>query len=370
MRVMILSDADSIHTRRWVTSLSQRGCEILLFNLLKCDLHHYEGMPGVRVYSCGFVLNDSAEFSQQLHDKFVYIKAIGAIRRQARAFRPDFLHAHYACSFGLLGALSGLHPYVLSVWGSDVYDYPRNGWLYKMLLRYTLHKADYLLSTSHCMARETQRYTQKPLLVTPFGVDMQRFRPVECVEKPSSFVIGTVKTLKACYGIDTLIRAFSKVVKTNPTLDVRLLIAGTGPDKALLESLCVELGIRNQVDFLGYIQNENLPELYARFDVAVSLSRAESFGVVAVEAMSCGCPVVTSDAEGFREVVDSGVTGFVVPKENPQAAAVAIQHFIDDPTLHTVMGMAARKRVGELYDWEKNVDAMMAIYRQVWSDRD
>lgn len=369
MKVMILSDADSIHTRRWVTSLSQRGCDILLFNLLKCDLHHYEGMPHVQVYSCDFVLNDSAELSQQLCDKLAYINAVGKIRQQARRFRPDFVHAHYACSYGLLGALTHRHPYVLSVWGSDVYDYPRNGRLYETLLRYTLRKADYLLSTSHCMARETQRYTQKPLQVTPFGVDMQRFRPMECEGKSAAFVVGTVKTLKACYGIDTLICSFAKVAQNNPTLDVRLEIAGVGPDKALLEHLCEELGVRSRVDFLGYVQNEQLPALYSRFDVAVSLSRAESFGVVAVEAMSCGCPVVTSDAEGFCEVVDSGVTGYVVPKDNPQAAANAIQRFVDYPALRQSMGNAARKRVAELYDWNKNVDTMMDIYHKVMSEK-
>lgn len=367
MRVFMLSDADSIHTRRWVTSLSQRGCEICLYTLLRCDLSAYDGMAHVEVCSADIVIGESASASQRLKDKLVYLMAIRGIRAKIREFHPDFLHAHYACSFGLLGALTGFHPYVLSVWGSDVYDYPRAGRIYRSLLEFTLRKADRVLSTSHCMARETNRYTDKPITVTPFGVDMGRFAPVESLGKPADFVVGNVKALKECYGIDTLIRAFSIVVNHNPQLDIRLLIAGTGPDKEQLQQLCESLEVASKVDFLGYIQNEELPKLYAQFDVAVSLSRHESFGVVAVEAMSCQCPVVTSDAEGFCEVVEQGVTGFVVEKENPQAAATAIQRFIDDRSLRERMGKAGRERVSRMYDWEKNVDLMMDVYRDICS---
>lgn len=365
MKVLLLSDASSIHTQRWVRSLSARGCNILLFNLLKCDLSPYDGMPNVEVFSCDFVLRDNAALSQRLLDKLVYIKALRHLRQQLRQFRPDFLHAHYACSFGLIGALSRFHPFVLSVWGSDVYSYPRQGGLYRHLLTFTLRKADHILSTSHCMARETNLYTPKKISITPFGVDMERFAPMPVADKPAAFVVGNVKTLKPCYGIDTLIRAFAIVHHHHPDTDIRLLIAGTGPDRDILIALCEELNIRHLVDFLGYIPNNELPQLYAKFDVAVSLSREESFGVVAVEAMSCGCPVVTSDAEGFCEVVDNNVTGFIVPKDNPQAAADAIERLIDSQQLRNQMSIAARKRVANLYNWERNVDTMMNIYQRV-----
>ena len=365
MRLLLIADADSIHTRRWVAALSQRGCEILLFNLLRCDCSCYDAMPHVQVYSCDFVLDEAAAGSQRIAAKLIYLKAVKHLRRQIRRFRPDLLHAHNASSCGLVGALSRFHPFLLSVWGSDVYTFPRQGRLYERLLRFALRRADAVLSTSQCMARETNKYTDKPIRVTPFGVDMQRFAPLACDSKPAAFVIGNVKALKYCYGIDTLIRAFALVCGRNPDLDIRLLIAGTGPDREDFERLCDELGVHDRVDFLGFIPNEQLPTLYARFDVAVSLSRDESFGVVAVEAMSCQCPVVTSDAEGFQEVVADGETGFVVTKENPEAAADAIQQFIDNPSLRTTMGTAGRRRVAELYDWEKNVDTMMSIYRDM-----
>ena len=90
-----------------------------------------------------------------------------------------------------------------------------------------------------------------------------------------------------------------------------------------------------------------------------------SVGVVAVEAMACGCPVVTSDADGFREVVEDGITGFIVPKGNPEAAAGAIQRFIDNPQLCHTMGAAGRERVLQLYKWDSNVQTMVDYYHSV-----
>lgn len=365
MRLLLIADADSIHTRRWVSSLSQRGCEILLFSLLRCDGSFYDGMPQVQVYSCDFVLDEYAAGSQRIAAKFIYLKAVRHLRRQIRRFRPDLLHAHNASSCGLVGALSCFHPFLLSVWGSDVYTFPRQGKIYNHLLRFALRRADSVLSTSQCMARETGKYTAKSIRVTPFGVDMNRFVPMECSSNPDSFVVGNVKALKYCYGIDTLIRAFALVCQRNINLDMRLIIAGIGSDREDFEQLCEQLAVCDRVKFLGFVPNDELPALYSQFDVAVSLSREESFGVVAVEAMSCQCPVVTSDAEGFQEVVSDGETGFIVPKDNPEAAADAIQHLIDHPELRQTMGAAGRRRVAELYDWEKNVDTMMSIYRDI-----
>lgn len=363
MRIFILSEIISIHTRRWVTSLCQRGYTVFLFGLLKSDVSAYEGIPNLTIYSCGYSLEDLSRKRQWINGKIQYLGGIAAAKRKIREFRPDILHAHYASSYGLIGALAGFHPYIVSVWGSDVYEYPNAGGLYRRLLRYTFRKADTILSTSHCMADETRKYTDKDISITPFGVDVNRFAPVKPSEnKDSRFVIGNVKTLRPVYGIDILIKAFGELCQMAPDRNLLLKIAGTGPQKDALLDLCKALGISDKVQFLGYIPNEQLPALYSSFDVAVSLSRRESFGVVAVEAMACGCPVVTSDADGFKEVVDDGVTGLIVPVEDVHAAAQALYKLLTDDSLRNEMGIAGRQRVLRLYDWEKNVDAMEAVY--------
>lgn len=363
MRIFILSEIISIHTRRWVTSLCHRGHTVFMFGLLKSDTTPYEGIPNLTIYSCDYSLEDISRKRQWINGKIQYIGGLSAAKRKIKEFQPDILHAHYASSYGLIGALSGFHPFIVSVWGSDVYEYPNAGGLYRRLLRYTFRKADTILSTSHCMADETRKYTDKDISITPFGVDVNRFAPVKSSETPkTSFVIGNVKTLRPVYGIDILIKAFAELCQMAPDRNLLLKIAGTGPQHETLQELCNTLGVSDKVQFLGYIPNEQLPALYSSFDVAVSLSRRESFGVVAVEAMACECPVVTSNADGFKEVVDDGVTGLIVPVEDVHSAAQALYKLLADDSLRTSMGKAGRQRVLRLYDWEKNVDTMEAIY--------
>ena len=361
MRIFILSEIISIHTRRWVTSLCQRGHTVFLFGLLKSDVTPYDGIPNLTIYSCGYSLDEISRRRQWINGKIQYLGGLSAAKRKIKEFKPDILHAHYASSYGLIGALSGFHPFIVSVWGSDVYEYPNAGTVYRRLLQYTFKKADTILSTSHCMAAETRKYTDKDISITPFGVDTKRFAP-QPVSKSDQFVIGNVKTLRHLYGIDLLIKAFAELCSMAPDRNLLLKIAGTGPQWQELQTLCNTLGISNKVQFLGYIPNEQLPTLYSSFDVSVSLSRRESFGVVAVEAMACECPVVTSAADGFKEVVADGETGFIVPVEDSHSAALALQKLVSDESLRISMGRAGRQRVLRLYDWERNVDTMEGIY--------
>jgi len=366
MKVFILSDIHSTHTKRWVKSLSENRCEIFLFGLLDCDASFYADLKNVTVYNYGFTFNKNSRLYRWVFGKMLYFKSLKKIKEKIREFQPDILHAHYASSYGLLGALTKFHPYIVSVWGSDVYSYPQLGSIYRRLLEYTFKKADLLLSTSHCMARETNKYTNKEIGITPFGVDTERFKPSQ-KEGDGTFVIGNVKTLSDNYGIDLLIRAFAIVCAKNPDKPLKLRIVGDGPDKTKLQELSRSLGVDGRTEFVGFVDNRRLPEIYNSFDVSVSLSYKESFGVVAVEAMACGCPVVTSDADGFREVVADGVTGFIVPKGNPEAAAGAIQRFINTPELCHTMGAAGRERVLELYNWNDNVRSMIGYYNQLYN---
>lgn len=362
MKIFILSDIHSTHTKRWVKALSEKGCEIFLFGLLECDASFYDNLPRVTVYNYGFSFHKKSRIARWTLGKVLYFKALKVIKQKIKEFQPNIVHAHYASSYGLLGALTKFHPYIVSVWGSDVYSYPLAGNIYKKLLSYTFAKADLILSTSNCMARETNKYTDKQIGITPFGVDTELFKPMS-TQKENAFVIGNVKTLSANYGIDLLIRAFELVVKHNPDKNLKLRIVGDGPDKDKLLQLCQELSISDKVEFVGFVNNQQLPAIYNSFDMSVSLSHKESFGVVAVEAMSCECPVVVSDADGFCEVVTDGENGMIVPRGDFTAAADAIQKLIDNENLRKEMGHNGREKVLRCYHWDDNVNQMIDYYK-------
>jgi glycosyltransferase involved in cell wall biosynthesis len=364
MKILLLSCANSIHTKRWAISLAQRNIEICLFSLEKNNDTEYGNFSNITVITGGFRNNSSKDGEMS---KLTLIQYLPKLLKVIRNFKPDIVHAHYATSYGLLGALCGFKPFVLSVWGSDVYDFPKVSFIHKLMIQFNLYRADKILSTSHVMASETKKYTNKEIHVTPFGIDLLKFKKmkVDSIFPPETIVVGTVKTLSSKYGIDYLIRAFKIVKENNSDLSLKLMIVGEGEDKIKLVNLCENLNISGDVIFVGKVNNDLVPNYINMMDIYVALSISESFGVAIVEASACEKPVVVSNVGGLPEVVDNIKTGFVVKSKNPEEAANAIEKLILDKDLRIAMGKAGRERVKELYNWDENVSLVFSIYKGV-----
>lgn len=364
MKVLLLSDAYSIHTIKWAKSLSKKGIEIAIFSL---NYNENEGNPyqhnnNIKVYYC---VDKNAKKRSSGFAKISYLKALPRLKQVIKEFKPDIVHAHYASSYGLLGALSGFNPYIISVWGSDVFDFPNISFLHKMVIKYNLSKADKILSTSKVMAIETNKYTDKEIVVTPFGIDLDKFKPlkVNSLFDKNDIVIGTVKTLEEKYGIEYLIKAFAIVKDKHKYFPLKLLIVGAGSLSTALKKLTYDLGIEKDTVFTGKIAHELVPFYDNMLSVSVSVSNSESFGVAVIEASACGKPVVVSDVGGLPEVVKDGITGIVVPPRNPEKTAEAIEKLVLDDSMRKQMGATGREHVAKFYDWNKNVEQMVDIYR-------
>ncbi len=273
--------------------------------------------------------------------------------------------------------MSGFRPYVVSVWGSDVYDFPANSRLNRQLVAANLSAADWVCSTSEIMAKQTASLCPgiEYISVTPFGIDVNAFQPKPESKDPKVITIGTVKTLAPKYGIDILIRAFARVREQLARTDsehagrLRLLIVGAGPQRLPLETLAGELNVAGVTTFAGGVPHAEVADYLHRLDVYVAVSRFESFGVAALEASACGLPVVVSNVGGLPEVVVDEETGFVVERESVLATTAAIARLLDAPALRARMGEAGRNHVLAHYDWEKSVDRMEEVYARVLAER-
>ena len=362
MKVLIVSDAQSVHTQRWVSSLSKRGVEIVLYSIVPYSGDFYTSR-GIKCHY--FDLFDYKRENMSLFTPIIrHLQAIKDLKRVIKEEKPQILHSHFVTSYSLIAAISGFHPLVESVWGSDVYIYPKKSFLHKWLVKFTLGKADKILSTSNVMAKETAKYTNKEIEITPFGVNTSHFCRTK--ERPrDKFTIVSVKSISQNYGTEYLIRAFAEVVKRNPDLDCSLELIGKGPFLAKMTLLAWSLGIEEKVKFRGYISNEKLAQELEKCSIACYMSISESFGVSAIEAMACECPVVASNADGFTEVIEDGVTGIIVPRKDYMAAADAIEKFIHNRELVEKMGKAGRERVSRLYNWDENVQQMIFIYNKM-----
>jgi glycosyltransferase involved in cell wall biosynthesis len=299
-----------------------------------------------------------------------------ALRRLVRAVKPDLVNSHYASGYGLTGALVRYRPTLLSVWGSDVFDFPYESWIKGQLLRWNLRRADAIASTSEVMARQVIRLVPglpREITVTPFGVDTQRFAPMARHSSHDAITIGTVKSLAEKYGIDTLIRAFAllradgELQTSGHSRKLRLLLVGDGPSRTALERLTNELGVADATRFVGSVAHDAVPEWLNRLDVYVAASRidSESFGVAVIEASACGVPVVVSDAGGLPEVVDEGRSGFIIERDRPDLLADRLKRLVLDPALRRELGDGGRRLVLERYDWNDCVDRMLECYERV-----
>jgi len=170
-------------------------------------------------------------------------------------------------------------------------------------------------------------------------------------------VITSVGSLVSRKGQDILIRAFAKLPAQR---DIRLLIASEGPERAAYQALVAELGLGAKVRFVGYYPN--VPALYRATDIMALASRADAFGLVLAESGYFGLPTVATRVGGIPEVIEDGVTGLLVPPDDPDALAAALLRLIDDPALRARYGQAAKARVQALFSVEQMVAGFHATY--------
>lgn len=363
MKVLLLSDTFSEHTEKWALGLANSGIQIGLFSFNKATYEWYDH-PNITV----FFEPEKKINAESTLTKLSYVKYVTVLKKIIKHFKPDILHAHYATSYGLVGALSGFKPYILSVWGSDVYDFPRHSKFHKKIFQYNINKADLLLSTSHVMKGELQKYTSKEVFVTPFGVDVTEFSPKPVIKKEKDKIyIGTIKNMQEKYGIVYIIEAAEILVRRRKDLNLKFLLIGGGSDLENYKKLIISKNLSPYFEVLGRVPFSQISTYHNLLDIFlnVSIDDSESFGVACVEAMACEKPVVVTDVGGLMEVVNQGEFGRVVKKKDPEALAAALEKLIDDPQQAKELGINARKNVLKNYDWNNNLRIMTDIYKEL-----
>jgi L-malate glycosyltransferase len=363
VKLLQLGAANSIHLQRWSNALAQAGIETHVAS-------QHTPLPGgwhaaVRLHAL------------PVAGGLGYAANAWALRSLMRSLQADLLHVHYASGYGGLATLAGCRPRLLSVWGSDVFEFPERSRLHRALLHQVLCRADAVACTSQALRQRVLSLLggrPQDVTVTPFGVAVDGASTAPAKPGPG-LCVGTVKGLATVYGVDLLIRAFAHVVRSRsaacpaPADALRLRLVGDGPQRGELQALATELGVADRVDFVGAVPHAQVAAELRRLDVFVAASRQESFGVAVLEASAAGLPVVATRVGGLPEVVDSGVTGLLVPPEDVPALAGAIELLLDDAALRQRMGQAGRDWVAAHYAWPDSVQTMLSLYRRLLPGR-
>jgi D-inositol-3-phosphate glycosyltransferase len=221
-------------------------------------------------------------------------------------------------------------------------------------------------------------------VVIPPGVDLERFAPLSKAEAKAHvgipatnrniMFVGRIEPLK---GVDTLLQAMALIQERYPAVVENVCVAIIGGDPwsdnpdiemARLQALREELGIRDFVTFLGAKAQNELPYFYSAAEMVIMPSHYESFGMVALEAMASGTPVIASEVGGLAFLVRDGENGFHVPSRDPEALAARIYELLTNDECRRAMGAQAQIHAQE-YSWPLIVDRMLGVYDDLLSER-
>lgn len=346
--ITVLAPATSGAKRRE----SLQGINVIRFRYAPAKLERlaYEGGIPARLRS--------NRWHWLLLPNFLLAQAL-ATWRLLRKGRFEVIHAHWIVPQGVLAALCRILArsqtrLLVTSHGADVFGFDAP--IFRLIKRWVLTKADAVSVVSQAIHDRLSPLVQHhtPIEIAPMGVDLfSRFVPAEISRETNTLVfVGRLVEKK---GLDTLLRALPEVVAVRP--GVNLLVVGDGPLRRSCENLARGLGVDDKVVFLGSVENSRLPDIFRRSSLAVLPFRSasdgdeEGLGLVTIEAMGCGLPVVVGDVPAVRDVVQHGRNGWLVESTNPGELSKAIERLLSDQTLAKRLATQARQYVLARFDW-------------------
>lgn len=369
MKICYLADAGSIHTRRWVEYFADRGNEIHLISL---------GCPDVRS------LHAHTYFFEKKFGTYGYLSGLPKIKKLIKKLNPQILHAHYIINYGLLGALTNFHPFVVSAWGGDILSEQKAYRIFllsqmvdTLSIHYTLKKADAITTHSHYLFETILNfgdYRKKSHLIK-WGVDLSKFAKGleidflrEKLSLGDSPVILSMRMFKPLYNIDIFVKSIPLVLNEIPKVKFILKEYQGGTDpcyKTHLKTLIKELHISKSVKLIGDSRHEEIPFYLNLSDVSVSIPSSDGMPQSVQESMACGSIPVVSVLPQLKELITHKINGLVVPLRDEKALAKAIVSILRNRELKEKIRKANRALMEKEYNQDKEMINMENLYHKL-----
>lgn len=287
--------------------------------------------------------------------------------------RLDLFHVHYALPHAIsaylaknmvedrdVKVITTLHGTDITLVGADKSYFP--------ITKFGIHKSDGVTTVSKYLQQLTQQQVgREDIEVIPNFVDTTYFQKLpnhDCAKQSlapqGEPVLVHISNFRPLKRIMDVILIFQKVLEKRR---VRLVLVGDGPERSMAEKYCRDNNLMNHVLFVG--KQDNLPDLMSCADVLLLPSETESFGLVALEAMSCEVPVVATEVGGLPEVVIHGETGFLAPVGAVDTMAGYCLRILEDSDVRRKFGQAGRQRAVDVFDQKKIVPLYEKFYEKV-----
>jgi glycosyltransferase involved in cell wall biosynthesis len=288
------------------------------------------------------------------------------LRGVIRSIEPDIVHAHFVVEHGFYAATAGVHPLVVTAWGSDVLVEPKRDPISNLIARWTLRRADLITSNNRYMADCIIQLGAASAKVHVVTLGADRYFTERCADsvnvrgrtEGAPCVLST-RAHEPLYNINEIITAYGQVVRAHPNL--RLAIAHGGSTTASLQRQARDAGGR--VEFMGFLDRAAFRDALADAEVFVSVPNSDGTSVALLQAMAAGCFPIVSDLPTQRELVDDGVNGFRVPLHRPDVLAERIGWALADAELRCAAAERNRALVEERGLNENEMRRMEDLYR-------
>ncbi len=283
-----------------------------------------------------------------------------ALVRLLRRDSFDIIHAHWLIPQGLVAVIARWLarrplPLVCTSHGSDLFAL--RGRLLQRLKRWVIDRCQMLTVVSSAMRSVVVAMGVDPgkIAVISMGVDLHHRFTLDSGVIRNTHELLFVGRLVEKKGLQVLLEAVPMVLIEHP--EARLKVVGSGPLAEKLRCQAQAFGIADRVNFLGMVAQAELPALYQQATLFVAPFRVtdsgdqEGLGLVLVEALGCGCPVIASDLPAVRDVIDDGESGLLVVRDDPCALAAAVCRLLDYPELRDALAARGRQHCLEHFDW-------------------
>ncbi len=359
--------------------MAKHGLKVHVLTPGDDDSSREETMEGVHVHR---VMNTGFKPARL----FPFVFAAKVMRKAAqlnRTERFDIVHSHFADHAGFAGAITSKilrKPFVLTTHGYDVYYSKELGyglgitWLQRIYVFLILKSADKICPVSNALKKQCitrWHVNPKKLEVLHNGIyipglpeedELNRFKSVQNIDDKK--VILSISSLIKRKGQQNIIKALPAVIKEVP--NAIFILVGEGPYLPELEHLVKELSLESYVKFTNrFADRSELPMFLSICDVFVLASVLESFGIVYLEALALGKPVIGSRGQGCEDFIENGVNGFLVDPTNTDELARRIVVLLKDRSLRESMGRKGREVVREGFLWKYSVERLVRIYEEL-----
>ncbi len=359
MKLCYIADPVDPNTQRWLDYFVKRGHEVHLIVTKRTQ----ENLEGVTIHDA----NPATKIK-----KVGFLTRIWRIKRIIKRIKPDIFHAHYVAYNGLLGALSGFQPLVLTAWGSDIYLDANKSRLDFLLTKYTLKRARLLTSESKDLLHRIEGIVGKNnsrMVNICWGIDFDKFHPgigTEYLKKElnleDSPVVFSPRKFNPIYNIDTIILAIPSVLKEVPNAKF-ILKNHLGIQEKELKNLAKLLGVMESCRFIGEKSYDEMATFYNVSDVVVSVPSSDSISNCVLEAMACAAPVIATDLPTTREWIVNEVNGLLVSPRDSEGLARAIVKILNNRFLKDKFITHNLSMVREKADYFKEMQKVENLYK-------